>query len=188
MTFGHIGYICRPSFRMKRIGSILTLSIFLFNIIGFFILFSFLNLRNKTTVGSILKSESFSEVVRVHKSELKNVILQDEGKEIVLNGEMYDIQSISLEGDYLVFNVIHDKRETSLLACLGDHVKNNLDTNIPGKKQNDSLKNPLQDLFFYEKNSRILNFYRISFQTMNCKLQTVSLLPRPLPPPEITIC
>ena len=138
-------------------------------------------------MGLVLQNESSLETIRISKSELANVVFKNGGKEISINGEMYDVKDKSADGDYTIFLCAKDKKETKLIANLNNHVKNNIDTNTPNKKQNDSSKNPLKDLFLSQKNNFISAYSVIAFPTENSKLQTINLLPLPLPPPEVSI-
>lgn len=125
-----------------------------------------------------MQSNSFQtslETIRISKTEISKIIFSDEGKEFSMNGEMYDVKNQSDDGDYILFHCKHDQKETSLFAILHAHVKNNSDSNSPEKKQNDSTKNPVKELFCFEKNNFVSNFLFVEFPAINGKLQTVNL-------------
>jgi hypothetical protein len=169
---------------VKRIATALLLSVFLYNIIGYYFAFSVLDMENRSQMSAFVQNEKDFQTIRIHKSEIKNIVFTDDEKEISYNGEMYDVKSESQEGDYIVFHCLNDTRETSLLAHLDDQVKNNMDTRSSSeKKQNNSSKNPVKDLFCMKHNILVSDFSFISFPTVNCKLQTVNL-PFLSPPPE----
>ena len=113
-------------------------------------MFSFLNMENRTEVQSSLNNPHSLEVLRIHRSELAHVIFKDEGKEFMYDGEMYDMQSISTDGDYMVFHCINDNTEKELLSGLNSHVKNNFDTNSTPTQKQDSSKKIIKDLFLHK--------------------------------------
>ena len=134
----------------------------------------------------LLQNEKNLQTIRIHKSEIKNVVFTDGEDEMSYNGEMYDIKDKAIDGDYLVFHCLNDEKETSLLANLDDHVQNNMDTKSSSdKKQNTASKNPVKDLFCLKQNIFVFDLSFISFPTVNCKLQTVNL-PFSSPPPEVS--
>ena len=172
---------------MKRIASALLLSLFLYNIIGYYVAYSVLNWQNRSHMSAQVKTANSLETIRIHKSEMKNVVFHDEGKEISYKGEMYDIKDKTIDGDYLVFQCINDKNEKKLLAKLNDHVKYNSDSNAPSeKKQNDFSKNPIKDLFFQQNHIAGISSVEIIFPFTTCHF--ISFIPPslPLPPPEIS--
>ena len=169
---------------VKRITSITLLSLFLFNIVGYYFLFLISDFENRNKMQTNLLQSSL-ETIRISKSEIAEVIFKDGGKEISFNGEMYDVKSKSESGNYFIFNCKYDKKETSLLAGLTTHVKGNTDSNSSEKKKNNLSKNPVKDLFFPEKNNFARTLSHNEFPTVNCKLQTVNL-PFPFLPPEVS--
>lgn len=116
------------------------------------------------------------QTIRVHKSEIKNIVFADDEKEMSYRGEMYDIKDRSVEGDYIMFHCLNDKKEKTLIADLDEHIQNNIDTRSSSeKKQNNSPKNPITDLFCMKQGILIFDFSFFLFQSLNCKLQTVNL-------------
>ena len=172
---------------MKRIASIFVLSIFLFNIIGYYVLFSLLNLENKEEMGLVLQNGTSLETIRIHKSELANIVFKDGDKEISIKGEMYDVKTTSTEGDYIVFHCLKDKKETKLLTALDKEVNYNSNSNPASeKKPNDSHKNPVKDLFFNTNNS-LLSFsipHAFKSHIVHC---TSCIASAPSLPPEVSI-
>lgn len=126
------------------------------------------------------------EIIRVHKSEIKNIVFKDNGKEIYFNGEMYDVKKKIVEGDYLVFKCVNDKKENQLIANLENHVQNNISAApSSGHKQNDISKNIVKDFFFtgIAIPLPVFSFFFIhpsSFFIYNSSFSSV-----PFPPPEV---
>src|ERR1039458_6854017 len=95
--------------------------------------------------------------IRIHKSEIKNIVFTDDEKEMSYNGEMYDIKDKSQDGDYIVFHCLNDKKEETLIADLDKHIQNNIDTKSSSeRKQNTVSKNILKDYFLSRKQDVIL--------------------------------
>ena len=136
----------------------------------------------------LLENESTLETIRIHKSELASVILEDEENEISVNGEMYDVKDRSMDGDYIVFHCLSDKKETKLIAGLDTQTKYNSGSNSSSeKKQDNSPKNPVKDLFIIEKNTFNSRQASIVFPVLTHKLQNVILPALPIPPPEVSL-
>ena len=171
---------------MKRTASVILLFIFLFNTIGYYSLFLILNSENKAEIAQMMQSGQHLETVRIHKSELKNVVFTEGEEEFSYKGEMYDVKEISAEGDYVIFYCISDHTEKQLLAGLQTHEKNNTDPNSsPGKKPNNSLKNT--DLFLHQITLTPDKSSAFVFPSALCHF--ISYIPPtlPLPPPETSI-
>ena len=141
-------------------------------------------MENRTEVQSSLNSPHSLEVLRIHRSELAHVIFKDEGKEFIYNGEIYDIQSISTDGDFFVFHCINDNTEKELLAGLSSHVKNNFDSNSVPAKKKDTSKNPVKDLFLHKNIVSQGISIPVLFPTGIFNLTSYIPETLPLPPPE----
>ena len=141
---------------------------------------------NRNEMQGNLFQQTSLETIRIHKSELKNMIFKNEGKEISFEGEMYDVKSISEKGDYIIFNCKRDKKETHLLAGFDKQVKNNSDSTTPEKKQNKTSKNPVKDLFFYKSTIFMDEGIAIEFPPSFCHFTSYISSPLPLPPPEVS--
>jgi hypothetical protein len=147
---------------MKRVTSAILLTLFLYNIIGYYFSYSILHSENSAQMTIALQNSSSLEKLRIKKSELKTAIFSKDEKEISYNGETYDVKDISVEGDYLVLQCLHDKQEEVLITNLDKQTQNNLDTkssptnNGPEKS---GQKNIVKDYFFTSKD---VIFYNIA--------------------------
>lgn len=130
---------------VKHLFPIVLLVIFSFNIIGYYFLFLLEASENRNEIRSEL-FHSNVETIRISKSDIANIEIKDEGDEIFFNGELYDVKDRSVEGNFVVFHCIHDKKETKLFAELDKTVKANSNSKSSNQKQ-DTSKNPLRDLF-----------------------------------------
>ena len=182
MTFGQINYI----WNVKRIASALILSVFLYNIIGYYFSFSVLNLENRYEMNQLVKNGKNLQIIRIHKSEIKNVVFADAGNEMSYNGEMYDIKDKSQDGDYIVFHCMNDKNENELLANLDKHIQNNIDTKSSSeKKQNSVSKNILKDYLLSKKQSIVLSSIKFCFPAAVRVLPSDVTIPFFSPPPSL---
>jgi cbb3-type cytochrome oxidase subunit 3 len=170
---------------VKRIASAFLLFLFLFNVIGYYALFFVLNSENKAEMDNTLRSEEQLQTIRVHRSEVKNLIFKEEGKEVQYEGEMYDIKSITRDGDFIVFHCINDKTEKQLLTGLQIHVKNNTDSNSTSDKKENTSKNPVKDLFCNTENSTEITSKTVEFPSSIYHLTSYISPTLPLPPPEV---
>ena len=130
---------------------------------------------------SALGKENLLQTIRIHKSELKNILFKKDGKEISFNGEMYDIKSKYFDGDYIVFHLKYDKKETKLLAGLNKHVQYNSDAKSSSEKKQNN-KNPVKDLFFMKNNISVLHSSDVIFPDFICHLPSYVLPVNTLPP------
>ena len=155
---------------------------------GYYAVFTILDLENRFNMSQLLQDSNCGSLqkIRINKSEVNDLLFEDNGKEITYNGEMYDVKSEIQDGDYIIFYCLDDKKETTLLASLNDQIQNNIGTHsASGQKQNNILKVSLND---YCNNMNRSLFLRISlnviYPTSN---PTVSspLISFPSPPPEI---
>lgn len=121
---------------MKRIASAVLLSLFLYNLIGCYFTISVLNWQNNAQMNIALMRSSSLEYLHIKQADLKNVIMRDDGKEIVYNGEIYDVKEKCVEGDLVTFLCLKDVKEKKLLAELNNHVRNNIDTKSPQHDKN----------------------------------------------------
>jgi hypothetical protein len=133
---------------MKRIASAILLSLFLYNIVGYYFSYSVLNWENSSQMSLNIKSSNNLETLQIKKSELNNVIFSD--NEMSYQGEIYDVKKISSNGDYILVQCLHDKKEETLFADLDKQIQNNLDaksssTDHQGKS---GQKNIVKDYFF----------------------------------------
>lgn len=112
------------------------------------------------------------------------MVFREEGREFLFKGEMYDVKSITLDGDFVVFHCINDKTEKRLLAGLDTQAKNNSDSNSSDEKQDSFSKNPVKDLFCHKENIKIEESIAVSFPSAIFHLPFYISPTLPLPPPE----
>lgn len=180
-TFGHVYYICA----VKRAASIILLTVFLFNIVGYYAAFSLLTAANREGMSALLRNKGALETIYIHKEELKNVVFSEDGKELLIHGNMYDVEDLTRSGDFFILQGVKDKKETNLLTALNKHVNQNSDSSAPQKKQND--KNPVKDLFFHQNALAGASSFTLEFPSYISRFTSYILPPLPLPPPEVSV-
>ena len=183
MTLRQINYI----YHVKRIASITLLGLFLFNIAGYYFLFLITDSENRYEMQSHLFQETGLETIRISKSEFKNITFRDEGHEIAINGELYDVKSSSNKGDFIIFYCKKDRKETKLLAGLDNQVKNNTDSTLPNKKQNDTSKKSVKDFLFTKKDITENPLMTVAFRFAIFNFTSYISSPLSPPPPQVSI-
>ena len=144
-----------------------------------------MNFENKFEMSRLVQNENNLQTIRIHKSEIKNIVFTDEEKEMSFKGEMYDIKDKSVDGDYIVFHCMNDKKEEALLSDLDKQVQNNIDTKSSSeKKQNMVSKNILKDYFISKKQNIILLSDKIIFASVICYPASDISLSLSVPPPK----
>jgi hypothetical protein len=73
----------------------------------------------------------------------KEVLWIKEGKEIMVNGKMFDVKSFSIHENTITFSGLYDEDETELMA----RFKKDYQNNLPGTTQLTSLFQLLQTLY-----------------------------------------
>ena len=137
---------------------------------------------------TLLKEKGSLNTIRIHQSEMADVIYKDKGKEILYKGELYDVKTTSKNGDYIVFTCVNDKKETTLLVSLNNQTKYNSDSAPSSeKKQDTSSKNPVKDLFLHKNITSQDLSAAVVFPTATFHLTSYIPDTLPLPPPEVFI-
>jgi hypothetical protein len=121
---------------MKRGLAILLLALFLFNMFGYYFVFSYNRylLRNEMRTlarGGYFKSSGITLKIKdaPHDPRFKRI----DKHEFVYNGMLYDILSESTTGNTTTFNCINDVREEKLLAEFHNYLDQAVSHNNPFK-------------------------------------------------------
>lgn len=110
---------------MKKILSIFLLSVFLFDLFGYFPLFKIAQYKIQKEVKKLLKGsipENEQVVITVLSKKINNLDWEKEGKEFRYNGTMYDVIKTETKGKFVYYHCINDKQETQLFVHLEDLV------------------------------------------------------------------
>lgn len=127
------------------------------------------------------------ERLRIHQSDMRNVVFKEEGKEILFKGEMYDVKAITRDGNFVVFYCINDKVEKRLLSGLQTNVNSQTDQGFPDKKQNDPSKNLIKDKYCQTNNVKIDDSMQMIFPYLISTPESYISPAIPPTPPEASL-
>ncbi len=134
---------------MKKILSILLVSVFFYNIIGFYLNYSMEQFRIKEEVKEKIISslpESELTILKISSSDKGKISWLDEGKEFRYKGEMFDLVKTKQGTDTTCYYCFCDSRENKLLSSLDKLVREQSD-----RSQSRSVhKNQVINYFFQE--------------------------------------
>ena len=100
---------------MKRVFAVLITLLFLFNLMGYYFVFSYNQYLVRSEMKSFIKAGYFEESYIVLKIGNSDFIRIDKG-EFRYKGKLYDIVSETKSGNFTTFRCINDKNEEKLLA------------------------------------------------------------------------
>jgi hypothetical protein len=173
---------------LKNSVVIILLAVFVFNTMGYFIAFQTIQHQvKKEAKRSILNKMNDSFYLKkVFTEEAFNKIdWHDDGKEFVLNNELYDVVKIEKnKGDFIVY-CIDDKKETQLFANLNEHIQQHATTNTSSKSSKKIADNVVK--LFYENKASIealIFSSNICYSFSNYPLQFPNI-ETSNPPPEL---
>lgn len=127
---------------MKKIAAFFLLGIFLFNTMGYFIVFTIVKQQVKTSVMNRIENNNSMEglsIITIKKENLKDVDWLEDKKEMRYAGERYDIVKSEETKTTVVYYCINDKQEESLFANLYEHILNHV-SGVKTKKDSASKK------------------------------------------------
>ncbi len=122
---------------MRKVVSILVIIAFLFNISGYYIIFSLIQREIKSDFRSYLKYNFNKEdviILNIPNSEIngKNSEFRwTEKDEFLYKGKMYDVVKSEQHNNTSVFYCINDTKEERLLAIYESSIKNYHESNRP---------------------------------------------------------
>jgi hypothetical protein len=175
---------------MKKTAVIFLLFIFLFNTIGYFIVFRVSQLHVKEAMKKDIENGILNRSVEriiVKNNELASINWLEKD-EFEYKSERYDILDRSVEDDVTVFYCVHDKKETHLFNKLADHVKGDV-----SRSKSDKNSSPKS---VSDTSVKIIKHYLFSFDPVVITLDNNSFLPvisnykfalisAPFQPPEL---
>lgn len=174
---------------MKSTISLFLLIIFLFNTMGYVVVFKISQNQIRKEVKREIKmklKESELQTIVFNKSELSTINWVKSDKEFIHHDELFDIVRISETARTITYYCINDKQEKQLFANLDEHVNKHI-SNTKSSKKN-TLK-------LVDNNYKILpssliepiNFYRIiNHQTAYNTILVSTNIPSLTPPPDFS--
>jgi len=139
---------------MKRLFAVLFVSLYLYNIAGYLVVFSVLQHRVRSEVKQMLKARipdsdfvKFSFHTRALEQHSYSLRWIDD-HEFTLDGKLYDVVRSSTVGDSTILLCINDIQEEQLFANLDNHVQRQMGHSGQPNKL-DSFKDVFKDSFFH---------------------------------------
>ncbi len=129
---------------MKKILPLFLLCIFLFNTVGYYIVFKVAQVEARKEIKSkIEQGLSLDELteIKIDNQNLKNIQWIKKDKEFYHNNELFDIVKIHSNSTSTTFYCITDEKEHELFSNLDEHIT----TFISGEKKNDSHSKKLAE-------------------------------------------
>ncbi|MCW3070656.1 MAG: hypothetical protein JWO44_546 [Bacteroidetes bacterium] len=124
---------------MKKVFAIFFLFIFLFNTVGYLLVYHAEQYAIKQEMKINIRLGVFDE--RVSAITIDNALLSSAGSEFELKGDefiykgkQYDILSKKTEGNKTTFYAVNDTKEEHLLSSLEDHIQNTADLTTTHKQ------------------------------------------------------
>ncbi len=176
---------------MKRVAILILLFVFLFNSVGYLIVFKTVQYQAKKEIKSIVKNNlSNSDITKIsiNRNNLSEIIWIEEGKEFLYKNKLYDLIKSEVLGDELILSCIDDKKETQLFANLDEQVNAYLNDDI--SKKNSASQKIIKSVLkvFYFNNIQIsfafgeCNSHLFACSDMKISDKNSSVF---IPPPEI---
>jgi hypothetical protein len=176
---------------LKKIIPYILLSIFLFNTIGYYVIFKYEQRNIKNNIISELNSGQINNdnliTLALNEMELKNVEWLDDEKEMRYNDHMYDVVRIVRAADKTIYFCIDDHDEGGLFSALENHIDKQVATDADhSKRSSKELSNTLVKLYFTKDNRYSFSF---SSSLITCTIKDKIYFPIHIeissPPPEL---
>jgi hypothetical protein len=136
---------------IRKASILLLLSFFLFNYIGYFIVFEIEQNDNKKSILAAIKNDSSSFKIEkiIINDSIQDEINWKEENEFEFNGRTYDVIKKINQGSSIIVYCINDEKETELFNRLGEYVRSNLiNDNSEKNKSGKELSIKLIKLYF----------------------------------------
>jgi endonuclease III-like uncharacterized protein len=174
---------------ITKLTSRILLLVFLYNSIGYFLIFKCLQSSIQKEITESIQSPASNKLFKVlsfHKKDLKKINWVEDEKEMRYNGELYDIAKITETADSIIYYCINDEDEDQLYSQLDDHLTNHviLTTTHSSKKITaESIK-----LYFSNEHHFSFDLYSISFlpHISICTTYLPVYMEMNAPPPKVT--
>jgi hypothetical protein len=136
-----------PIIKGDRKALFVLLSVFIFNLLGYYVAFKAIQYRIKSEVEFNIQHGLYVSdltTITVPKSDLLSIEWEEEGKEMRYQGSLYDIVSCKISNESVTYYCLSDMEEDELEEDLEDHINRHVASNKPLK--NNSEKKTLDNL------------------------------------------
>ncbi|NPD45594.1 MULTISPECIES: hypothetical protein [unclassified Lentimicrobium] len=144
---------------MKKAFSILFLFVFLYNLVGYYIVFNMVQFQVKDEVKYLIKHfVPQEELVLISIENSKSYLLAwtKPNKEFRYQGQMFDIVEKQIKDNKIIYSCIHDFKESKLFENLDIHIKNYISHHPEQQNKTKNLLNIMAKLFFFQRNTLLL--------------------------------
>lgn len=174
---------------MKSTVSFFLLIIFLFNTMGYIVVFKISQNQIRKEVKREIKmklNESELQTIVFNKSELKTINWVETDKEFIHHNELFDIVRTSETETTITYYCINDKQEEQLFANLDEHINKHL-TNHKSSKKNSLKLIDNNYKILHSSSLTLTNFYTIiNHQTAYNTMLVSSYSDLSTPPPDFS--
>jgi hypothetical protein len=172
---------------LKKTFSFVLLSIFLYNISGYYLAFTIQQTEIKETVHKFFEGHKSNGLLllKISPEEERNIVWTDHN-EFRLKDKLYDVAFREHHDNVLYVYCYNDSKEDHLFASLNSHIKNNMDNPVSGKNSKSILKNPLPDFLSGDTKNLFSFFEFTSKKEFNKSFPLLSFsIDKPTPPPRL---
>ena len=139
---------------MKKTLPIILLSIFLFNVAGYYFAFKIEQIQIKEEMESEIKSGlNTADLTKItfSKTDLASIEWIEDNKEMRYNNALYDVVKSDETSTTLSFYCINDSKEQSLIADLENHINTHVIANNKTEKNSKKSTDNITKLYFSTK-------------------------------------
>jgi hypothetical protein len=181
---------------MKRVAPLVLLTLFLFNLCGYYFVFEFRQTENRKSMRELIhnnQEDGFTELkIPLSLITSDNSTFRQTGEdEIYYNGRMYDIASSETKGDgFVYFKCLSDSEEEGLSSDLAQNILDNSTNSFTKTSDHKpfkiSLTNLIQDYLLTEKENLLSTPPTlVLFKNHSPGKSQVFLSEIPSPPPQL---
>jgi hypothetical protein len=173
---------------IRKIFSLVFAGLILFNLFGYYFVFRCDQLRTKSEMKAMIRNGSFAgftrEIIVNNPSTNPDFKMLEKG-EFRYRGKMYDVISVRVSGNSLIFRCVNDIREERIVARLEKFTSLLAGMNVPEKNKNS------QALLHHIIKHALVENYSITvpgtctierFFNHSCSFTSVIITPPPPPP------
>lgn len=176
-------------YKLRKAFSILLLFVFLYNLVGYYVVFNMIQFQVKDEVKYLLKHNVPLEdlvLISIENNESSLLTWTKPHKEFRYQGQMYDVVLKEIKGSKTLYSCIHDFKESKLFENLDIHIKNYISHHPEQQNKTKSLLNIMAKLFFLQKNTLSLETYSLIKKTHSVYTQNYQSIALDLryPPPQ----
>ena len=164
------------------------LTIFLFNVAGYFIAFKIEQYQIKETIESEIKSGINTEdltLITISKTDPSAIQWTEAGKELRYNDAIYDVVKSQETATTITYYCLNDTKEESLFANLDDHINTHVIANNTHKNSKKSIDNIVKLYFLSKQKIETISVATSSSYLPFHLIFSSTIIEKNAPPPEL---